>query len=100
MHKDFVLKATDFSDGFIYPRLFKTNIGDIYTTNTFGANTSDSAEVAGLTLSVKDYLEVDATTGYLKKAASLANASVPCFQVVKEYTMPDGQPGVKIQRVK
>lgn len=100
MHRDFVLKATDFSDGFIYPRLFKTNIGDIYTTNTFGANTSDSAEVAGLTLSVKDYLEVDASTGYLKKAASLANATVPCFQVVKEYTMPDGQPGVKIQRVK
>ena len=100
MHKDFVLKASDFSDGMIYPRLFKTNVGDIYTTNTFGANTSDSAEVAGLTLAVKDYVEVDATTGFLKKAATLAGASEPCFQVVKEYTMPDGQPGVKLQRVK
>lgn len=99
-YKDFAMTKKNYVGEEIYPRLFKTNIGDIYTTNTFGANTSDSAEVAGLTLSVKDYLEVDATTGYLKKAASLANASVPCFQVVKEYTMPDGQPGVKIQRVK
>lgn len=100
MHKDFALKATDFSDGFIYPRLFRTEVGDIYTTNTFGANTSDSAEVAGLALAVEDYVEVDSATGFLKKAASLANASAPVFQVVKEYTMPDGQPGVKLQRVK
>ena len=100
MHKDFALKATDFSDGFIYPRLFRTEVGDIYTTNTFGANTSDSAEVEGLALAVEDYVEVDSATGFLKKAASLANASAPVFQVVKEYTMPDGQPGVKLQRVK
>lgn len=101
MHKDFALKASDFSDGFIYPRLLKTNVGDIYTTNTFGANTSDSAEVAGLSLSNKDFLEVDAATGFLKKAASLASAQAPVFQVVNaDFTMPDGQPGVKIQRVK
>ena len=99
-HKDYAMKKTDCVDGEMVPRCLKTNVGDIYTTNTFGANTSDSAEVAGLTLAVKDYVEVDATTGFLKKAATLAGASEPCFQVVKEYTMPDGQPGVKLQRVK
>jgi len=101
-HKDFVLKASDFSDGLIYPRLLKTNVGDIYTTNTFGANTSDEAEVAGITLAVKDFVEVDAATGFLKKssATKIADLSEPGFQVVKDYTMPDGQPGVKLQRVK
>ncbi len=98
-HKDFVLRATDFTDNAIYPRLFKTNIGDIYTTNTFGANTSDSAEVSGLALEVGDVLDVDAT-GFLKKANSVEAAAAPAFQVVKVYTMPDSQPGVKLQRVK
>lgn len=101
MHKDFCLEASDFSDGKIYPRLFKTNIGDIYTTNTFGGPAAGpDANVAGLNLAVSEYLEVDNATGYLKKATTLAGATAPVFQVVKEYTMPDGQPGVKIQRVK
>lgn len=98
MHKDFCLNATDFSDGKIYPRLFKTNVGDIYTTNAFGgAASSNVATVAGISLSVGNKLEVDSTTGYLKAATNSPTA--PVFQVVKEYTMPDGQPGVKIQRI-
>lgn len=96
-HKDFVLKASDFSDGYIYPRLLKTNVGDIYTTNTFGANTSDSAEVVGLTLNVGNKLYVQAGTGFL---GTTSNQDSPVFKVVKVYTMPDGQPGVKIQRIK
>ena len=100
MHRDFVLKASDYSDGKIYPRLFKTNIGDIYTTNTFGANTSNTAEVNGLDLSVGQVLDVNASTGFLKVATNAASATVPAFQVVKVYTMPDGQPGVKLQRIK
>ena len=100
MHKDFCLKAADFTDGLIYPRLLKTNIGDIFTTNTFGgAASSDSVEVAGITLAVNDEVEVDAATGFLKKSAANSTA-VPGFKVVKEYTMPDGQPGVKLQRIR
>jgi len=34
-HRYFALKNTDFTDKLIYPRLLKTNIGDIFTTNTF-----------------------------------------------------------------
>ena len=102
MHKDFCLNASDFTDGKIYPRLLKTNIGDIYTTNTFGTAASgpDANVTSGVSLDVGYFLEVDSSTGYLAVAQTLAGASAPCFQVVKVYTMPDGQPGVKIQRVK
>ena len=103
MHKDFVLRASDFTDGKIYPRLFKTNIGDIYTTNTFGVAASgpDADVTSGVSLDVGNIVEVDSQTGFLKAAQSLANASAPAFQVVKVYTMPDCvNPGVKLQRVK
>ena len=97
-HKDFVYKATDFTDGFMYPRLIKTNIGDIFTTNTFSANTGDSdTEItSSVSLSVDDKLYVGAD-GFL--TTTKGDAETPVFKVVKEYTMPDGQPGVKIQRV-
>ena len=96
MHKDFCLNASDFTDGMIYPRLLKINVGDIYTTNAFvGPAASLDASVAGIALSVGNKLEVDSSTGYLKIAGATPAGHV--FQVVKEYTMPDGQPGVKIQ---
>lgn len=97
-HKDFVYKATNFTDGFMYPRLIKTNIGDIFTTNTFGANTKGSdVEITNpVTLSVDDKLYVGAD-GFL--TTTQGDAATPVFKVVKEYTMPDGQPGVKIQRI-
>ena len=49
-HKDFVYKVEDFTDGKMYPRLIKTNVGDIFTTNTFEANTSDVAETTGVVI--------------------------------------------------
>ena len=98
-HKYFVYKTEDFTDGRIYPRLIKTNVGDIYTTNTIGvANTSDTATVGTVELTVGDYLTVG-TTGFLESAGTTMPASGMAWKVVKEYTMPDGQPGVKIQRV-
>lgn len=36
-HKDYAMKAEDFIDGKMYPRLLKISVGDIFTTNTFGA---------------------------------------------------------------
>ena len=95
--KDYAMKKVDFMNGEIVPRLLRTEIGDIFTTNTFGANTSDSAEVNGLNLTVGEKLTVNSATGYLKKAGE--NDTVFLWQVVKEYTMPDGQPGVKLQRI-
>ena len=95
--KDYAMKADDFMGGVIVPRLLKTAVGDIYTTNTFGANTSDSAKVNGISLDVGDTLTVNASTGYLKAAGQ--NDTNFLWKVVKVYTMPDGQPGVKIQRI-
>ena len=66
--KDYAMRKADFMNGEIVPRLLKTSVGDIFTTNTFGANTSADATVNGLALKVTDKLTVDSTTGYLKAA--------------------------------
>ena len=106
-HKDFVYKVEDFTDGKMYPRLIKTNVGDIFTTNTFEANTSDIAETTGVTIAEGNYL-APGTTGFLQvitsgsgstAASSLSGVTGMAWKVVKIYTMPDGQQGVKIQRV-
>ena len=99
-HKDFVYKVGDFTDGKIYPRVIRTYVGDIMTTNTIAvANNSNTASVGTVSLSVDDYLTIG-TTGFLAKATGTGMpASGIVWKVVKEYTMPDGQPGVKIQRV-
>ena len=102
-HKDFVYKAKDFTDGKMYPRLIRTYIGDIFTTNMIGAaNEADSETdvVIGTeaTLVKGAYLAPNATTGILTVSANKP-ASGMAWKIVKVYTMPDGQFGVKIQRV-
>lgn len=72
------------------PRLFKINIGDIWTTNTIAAEPGS--------LKVGDMLTPGAD-GYLAPGEG-ADALHPTMQVVKVYTMPDMQPGVKVMRVK
>lgn len=69
------------------PRVFKTNVGDIFTTNTIVA--------AADSLAVGDILSPNAS-GLLEK--DVADATME-WQVVKVYTMPDDQPGVKIMRI-
>lgn len=70
------------------PRVFKTNVGDIYTTNT----------VNETTLAVGDILTPQAKDGILAKVG--AEAADMQWQVVKVYTMPDHQKGVKVMRIK
>lgn len=72
------------------PRLFKTDLGDIMTTNTIKDAYDDVNE--------KDFLIVD-TDGYLKKSGTTMPTTGMVWQVVKKYNMPDLQPGVKIMRV-
>lgn len=67
------------------PRVFKTNIGDIMTLNTI-----DESELA-----LKDELSPDASTGYLKKEG---DGSMK-WQVVKLYTLGDGQKAAKVMRI-
>ncbi len=71
------------------PRVFKTNIGDIFTTNT----------IKETELELGDELAIG-QNGYLVKEGNKAdNAGDMKWQVVKVYTMPDGQQGVKIMRI-
>jgi len=68
------------------PRVFKTNVGDIFTTNTVNV-------AEGATLKVGDVLTPGAN-GILEVAEGDMK-----WQVVKVYTMPDGQKGVKVMRI-
>lgn len=75
----------------IAPRMFKTNIGDIYTTNM--VKTGVEYEVGDLLAPVKN---AESGTLVLEEAAGDTGM---LWQVAKVYTMPDGQPGLKLQRV-
>ena len=70
------------------PRVFKTNVGDIFTTNTVNAETLEVGNL--LTPGVKGILEV---------VAKEQSAGKMLWQVVKVYTMPDHQKGVKVMRI-
>lgn len=88
--------------GQMTPRLFKTNIGDIFTTNCLEkANTSGKAEVTLTDLAVGDIVAPTKTNGYLKKNDSgvTTDDTVMKWQVVKLTTMPDGQAAVKLMRI-
>ena len=91
--------------GQMVPRIFKTNIGDIMTTNTINvASKSDTYNTAvenaeGLEdLQVGDVLIVGAT-GYLKKAVGSEEDTEMQWVIAEITTMPDGQKAVKIQRI-
>ena len=83
----------------IAPRLFKTNIGDIYTTNMVKTLDGNSVYAVGDTLQPK--LNSTSKTLQLEKATATEQNPLKgmVWVVVKVYTMPDGQPGLKLQRV-
>ena len=72
-------------NGTMVPRVFKTNVGDIFTTNT----------IAAASVALGDELSPN-ENGFLAKDVEDAEM---VWQVVKVYTMPDGQPGAKIMRI-
>lgn len=77
----------------IAPRLFKTNIGDIYTTNMVKTGADVEYAVGDLLTPVKN---ADSNTLVLEKTSETTGM---LWQVAKVYTMPDGQPALKLQRV-
>lgn len=98
-YKDYAMQAKNFTDGEIVPRVVKTNVGDLFTTNCF-AVAGKYREACGTvtTLSVGDVVTVGAN-GFLVKKIGDAATEIE-FTVVKEYTMADGQDAVKLQRTK
>ena len=124
-HKDFAMKASDMSDGIIYPRLLRTFVGDIFTTNTFRTEATGSGDsaVPAATVSGPDqeitipdfqegnYVVID-NDGWLVKSNNKPATGI-VFQVVPHftqmnlgqnetkpaYTLPDKQYAVKLQRI-
>ena len=112
-YKDYAMQAKDFTPGSdsithdgvgpfkgqMTPRVIKTNIGDIYTTNAIGVgNTDGKSQVVydgdvtvgkKLTVNDKGFLVVN----------EAPEATDMVWQVVKVYTMADGQAAVKLQRI-
>ena len=84
MHRDYAMKAADFYDGKMYPRVLVMHAGDIFTTNNVKAGTYSKGQVL-----------TPGTTGVLE----VGTGDLECT-VVKETTMPDGQPGLKFQVTK
>lgn len=79
----------------IAPRLFKTNVGDIFTTNMIKTvGSSVTYAVGDKLVPVKD---TTSNTLVLDRNNSATTGMI--WVVVKVYTMPDGQDALKIQRV-
>lgn len=112
-YKDFAMRKENYTEGSndithsgvgplkgqMVPRVIKTNIGDIYTTNCLKlANTDGKTKVTMEDLSVADKLVVNAQ-GYLEKKASVDGTEPMVWQVVKRYTLADGQEAVKVMRI-
>ena len=83
----------------IAPRLFKTNVGDIFTTNMV----ETGAEITykqGDTLKLKKVPKAADKTGNTLVLSKTGDIDALEFVVAKVYTMPDGQQGLKLQRIK
>lgn len=74
----------------IAPRLVKTNVGDVYTTNMVD---EEGTYTVGTVLTLK---KTDRNTLVLSPSGDITSVK---FIVVKDYTMPDGQRGLKLQRI-
>lgn len=94
--KDFALKNTAENVG--TPRVMKTIVGDIFTTNCLELDGKKGEAVETTdTYDKGDKLTVDAT-GYLVKNASPADGEM-VWEVAEITTMPDGQDAVKLMRI-
>ena len=83
----------------IAPRLFKTNVGDIFTTNMVETGAYITYE-QGDTLKLKKVPKAADKTGNTLVLSKTGNIDALEFVVAKVYTMPDGQQGLKLQRIK
>lgn len=71
------------------PRVFKTNVGDIMTTNTVDEDFEE--------IQIGDIVAPRTTDGILCKDGDTESMQ---WQVVKKYDMPDHQNAVKLMRIK
>ena len=85
----------------IAPRMLKTNIGDVYTTNMVETGVEyavgDELQLKKVQHTGSDNVSTYNTLVLAKDAGD--TVSTIKFVVGKVYTMPDGQPGLKLQRI-
>ena len=86
-YKDFAMEKKNYLNGEMVPRLFKTNVGDIFTTNMIA---EESVDVETKLTPNED--------GIL--STENAESAAMIWKVVKVYTLADGQDAVKVQRIK
>ena len=118
-HKDFAMKASDMSDGTIYPRLLRTFVGDIFTTNTFKGPKGTVKDKEGKIddipdLAIGDYVTIG-NDGWLTGAGKtmptgtgivfqvvphFTQMNLPTGTIAPDYTLPDKQWAVKLQRIR
>ena len=82
--EDFVI-----TKGGVYPRLVGTLEGDIYTTNAVNGTKETLTEGKILTVGTDGFLAVNEAPEDTEMQ----------WQIAKAYTMPDGQPGLKLVRI-
>jgi len=122
-HRNFAMKASDMSDGTIYPRLLRTFVGDVFTTNTFKGNAGTVTDKEGKItdipdLSIGDYViigndgwlvkytkgdndpDVPATGIVFQVIPHFTQMNLPAGTTAPDYTLPDKQWAVKLQRIK
>lgn len=80
----------------IAPRMFKTNIGDVMTTNM--VKTGVAYEVGNILVPVKNNDSKTLVLQLNENPTELPEKGM-AWVVGKVYTMPDGQPGLKVQRI-
>lgn len=80
----------------IAPRMFKTNIGDVMTTNM--VKTGVAYEVGNILVPVKNNESKTLVLQLNENPTELPEKGM-AWVVGKVYTMPDGQPGLKVQRI-
>ena len=83
----------------IAPRLFKTNVGDIFTTNMVETGSSITYSQGDI-LKLKKVNKAADKTGNTLVLSKDGTIDALEFVVAKVYTMPDGQQGLKLQRIK
>lgn len=85
-----------------YPRVGMPAVGDVYTTNCF---CYDDSEITDVDTDLKAYAttplylipSTETAAPQLTKTAPTAETAKVAAQVVKYYTMPNGEPGIKVQ---
>lgn len=115
-YKDFAMQKKNYTEGGnithgglgpfpgqMVPRVIKTNVGDIFTTNTLVVGNTDGkteVEMFAEETTVKEgnLFAPKENTGYLSPVDNMDGDMV--WQVAQVYTLPDGQFAVKLMRIK